>query len=279
MVIASGGLRERLTLCLLVALLLIATLPTPALAAPEEEWTRRFGTEQDDRVWGLAVGPQGVYVGGGIGPDTAWTTTRAYLRKYDSDGGAVWTSWSAPPQGQNGRTEILSLALDETGVYAGGWISRVSDNDYLEMGLLRKYSHGGSVLWERHLRPGKTRQSFVSATAADETGLYVTILSPGGTFLRRYNSDGDLLWTRPSGDYNTGLDIGTDGVYVSGVRDNQAFLEKFTHGGRHVWVRRWDVFRLAVSGEDVYVLGSQTTGDGRRRFLRKYSVDGRAIWT
>ncbi|MDP9353560.1 MAG: hypothetical protein M3P51_18725, partial [Chloroflexota bacterium] len=291
--IARWGLWERLITCLVAVLMLVAALPTPALAAPEEEWTRRFGTEQADEVFALAVGPQGVYVGGGIARESHYAVTRAFLHKYEHNGELAWTKWYDPPKGHDGRTWIGAIAVDATGVYAGGSIDQVSGDDRVTFGLLRKYSHNGSLLWERRIGSREARETWVTAAAADPSGLYVAITSEWGDFLRKYSQRGDLLWTREISGHGTGVDLGAGGVYVSGVHQFgetgyivDPTLDRFTRDGRHVWSRRWGspevqdfAHGVAVGGEDVYVVGSPSKRGSEGAYVRKYGADGRMRWT
>jgi len=85
-------------------------------------WTRQFGSAVDERALGLAVdGVGNVYGVGwteGVLPKQRSSGKRdAFLRKYDSRGGEVWTRQFGTPEDD----EALSVAVDGAGaVYAAG---------------------------------------------------------------------------------------------------------------------------------------------------------------
>jgi hypothetical protein len=83
-------------------------------------WTRQFGTPGYDDALGITVNAQGLYVAGntrGALPGLASAGDfDAFVRKYDLDGGEVWTRQF----GSNGHDEVLGIGVDASGVYAAG---------------------------------------------------------------------------------------------------------------------------------------------------------------
>jgi hypothetical protein len=83
-------------------------------------WTRQFGTPGYDDSLGIAVNAQGVYVAGNTAGALPGQVSAgeydAFVRKYDLSGRTVWTRQF----GSNAHDEVLSVAVDASGVYAAG---------------------------------------------------------------------------------------------------------------------------------------------------------------
>ncbi len=89
-----------------------------------EEWTRQFGTDNNDAVRGLEVNPDGnVYaVGDTIGEFPGYQSqyfgSDAFVRVYDSSGTELWTDQF----GTDVATVALAVEVDDAGnVYVGGY--------------------------------------------------------------------------------------------------------------------------------------------------------------
>ena len=157
------------------------------------------------------------------------------------------------------------IAADKTGVYAIGSISPgpdfTGDNDV----LLAKYDFLGNTVWVRQF--GTEGLDHAEGVAARHGQIYVSghvagtlpgQVSEGGAdfFVRKYNSDGDVVWTRQFG----------------------------TPGDDTLLPAR----RVVASGQVVYVAGTvpsgqalpgQTSAGGQDLFVRQYSRDGEELWT
>jgi hypothetical protein len=121
-------------------------------------WTRQFGTSKYDDVLGIAVSAQGVYVAGNT--TGAWPghvnagDYDVFVRKYDLNGGAVWTQQF----GGSAHEELLSIAVGASGIYAAG----VTDS-----ALTGQRSHGSD-------------DAFVVKLADGAAGGWVCLLAGGG---------------------------------------------------------------------------------------------------
>ena len=84
------------------------------------QWTRQFGTVANEDSSGMAVDASGVYVAGetcGTMPgETAVGGCDAYIRKYDVNGGLMWTRQLGSPQ----EDRAAAMAVDASGVYIVG---------------------------------------------------------------------------------------------------------------------------------------------------------------
>ena len=190
---------------------------------------------------------------------------------------------------------------------------------------LRKYDSDGNELWTRQF--GTQSVDTGTDVAIDNRGYIYVAGSTSGAFgghtkvgesdayLRKYDSEGNELWTRQFGtegdDEVGGLGLdGADNVYLVGqtrlfisevaslnesaevFTAKSTFLRKYDSSGNELWARRfptqsaetaWDV---AVDGPGtVYVVGetllipSRDSLEGQDAFVRTYDSDGNRSWT
>jgi len=205
-----------------------------------EVWTRQFGTVQDDQANGVAVDATGVYVGGSSGAGFA------FLRKFDSDGNLLWTQFIFISQS---HTRVWALAADGSSVYIAGAVS--------DEAFVRKYDTNGIEVWTQPF--GTPAEDTALGVALDSSGVYVAGYTLGAlagasagnydVFVRKYDHDGNEVWTRQFGtagfDFAAGIAAHGSAVYVGGSKDGAAF-------------------------------GVPTVSDG---FVRKYDADGNEVWT
>ena len=150
------------------------------------------------------------------------------------------------------------------------------------------------------------------------SGVYVTGRTqgalPGQTsagsqdaFVRKYDLDGNEVWTRQFGtsrkDEPLGVSVHGSGVYVAGHTDGtlpgqtragegDVFVRKYDIDGNEVWTRQFGssgsdwAHGVSVDGSGVYVAGEthgalpgQTFAGFFDAFVRKYDLDGNEVWT
>ena len=115
----------------------------------EVVWTRQFGTAKYDDALGIAVSAQGVYVAGNTAGALPGHVNAGdydvFVRKYDAKGGAVWTQQF----GGRAHEELLSIAVDVSGVYAAGVTGGALGN---------QRSHGSDDAFVVKLADGAARQ-------------------------------------------------------------------------------------------------------------------------
>jgi len=243
----------------------------------------------------------------------------AFVRKYSSSGAELWTRQFGT--GGLGTDQALGITVDGSGVYVAGVVTAVLPGQ-ISAGntdaFVRKYGADGDELWTRQF--GTSGADQVNGIAADAGGIYVVgtagaalpgQVSVGGTdaFVRRYDVDGNEVWTRQFGttlaDRGLGIAVDASGVYVAGVvtltgnASADAFVRRFDHNGTLVWTRQFGgevaagqpfgsdaALAVAVDPSGVYVAGSvgvhlpgQPSGDSNNAFLRKYNGAGTELWT
>ncbi len=295
---------------LTLGLLIASVVP---LAAGQEEraagflWTRQFGTPGGDDGRGVAVDATGVYVAGftlGALPNqTSAGGMDAFLRKYDLDGRELWTRQF----GSLATDAAFGVTIDASGVYVVGETQGALPNQTAAGGtdaFVRKYDTDGNHVWTRQF--GTPSEDIPYAGAADATGVYVVGMtggvlpnqtSAGGAdgFVRKYDQDGNELWTRQFGiagdEWAFGIAAGPSGVYVAGevrgpnetgVWNVDAFVRKYSGNGTHLWTERFGTpgedrgIAVAVDSSAVYIAGLADNGDA---FLQKRNLDGDLLWT
>jgi hypothetical protein len=300
-----------------ISLLLAGLLPLflfPMASAQEIQWIRQFGTALWDSGFGVSVdGAGNVYVVGETqgalpGQKGVWWLD-AFVRKYDSDGNERWIRLF----GSEWDDYAYGVSVDSMGnVYVVG----ATDGD----AFLHKYDGNGNEIWTRQFGTG-----IAYGVSVDGAGNVYMVGYTGGTlpgqegagwynsdaFVRKYNSDGEEIWTRRFGternDSARGVSVDSVGnVYVVGETGGtfpeqektgrwgtDAFVRKYDSNGNEVWTRQFgseyedSARRVSVDKTgNVYVVG-YTCGTLPRQegvgvydaFLRKYDGSGKEIWT
>ena len=243
-------------------------------------WTRQFGTSSFDYAYGVSATADAVYVigttQGTLPGQIALGFEDGYLRKYDLAGHELWTR-------QFGTSTVdfargVSAAAD--GIYVAGYTGSDAFPGENSDAFIRKYDPDGNELWIRQFgTPGDDRAWSVSATA---DGVYVaggtsgtfpgqTNLGSADAYVRKYDVDGNEIWTRQfgtqGGDGANGVSVTADGVYLVGSFGlafliDVPFLRKYDLDGNALWTRAIPgasfpaVFGVSAAGNIVYVVGS-----------------------
>ena len=219
-----------------------------------ELWTRQFGTASFDRATGVSVDSCGdVYLTG----NTGGVYTRgadAFVRKYAANGDELWAT-------QFGGFRLIpdhSAAICSSGdiIYAAGY-------DWTGSAFVSKYDVDGTALWTEQFGTGSTNATGI---ATDSSGnVYVagyTASDLGGTnaggsdaFVRKYDENGDVVWTNQSGttyaERTSGICVDSNGnIYVAEPPSTPIY------GGHRC-------FRLQVQADGTLVLDEADRYGGR----------------
>lgn len=289
--------------------------------AQEFRWIRQFGTTGNDQARGVWADPSGIYVvgfvDGALPGQSSSGGTDAFLRKYDSNGGEVWTRQF----GTAGFDGIAKVSADASGVYVvgatGGALPGQSHAGAIDA-FVRKYDTNGNELWTRQF--GTASNDVTNSVSVDASGVYVGGLT-GGTlpgqvsagdadaFIRKYDANGNELWTLQFGTpgidqiTESGVFADTTGVYVAGettgalpgqlnAGGGDVFVRKYDAFGKEQWTRQFggsdfDLVRgIVVEARSIFVGGftlgalpGQSSAGSRDAFVRKYDLDGIEQWT
>ena len=306
----------------------------------QEVWTRQFGTSEVDVLGDVAVDGSGnLYVAGhtrgALPGQTSLGESDIFVRKYDADGQEVWTrqfgtSTSGAPssmhtigQGPLSWTKTAPFASTWTRAPAtsrsGGWrpSSRAVRGEYRESRVFTDVSES-SVVGPFDSANGVAIDGAgnVYVTGQTEGALTgQTHLGGGDVFVRKYDADGEEVWTRQFGTpkFDSANDIAVDGagnVYVAGhtagalpgqtslelsdiFPPSDIFVRKYDTDGQEVWTRQFGTFTsdhasgVAMDGAgNVYVVGGthgalpdQASLGESDVFVRQYDADGQEVWT
>jgi uncharacterized protein (TIGR03437 family) len=229
-----------------------------------ELWSRQFGQASAN---GVAVDATGIYVVGTELRPSGYGT--AFMHKYGADGRELWArQFSFSSGGGVAKGSANAVAVDATGVYVvgragSGW-------------FLRKHTPDGEEIWTR------TVESGARGVALDAGGIFVVGdgLQGDRAFLRKYDSSGNVLWSRQFGTVERvyrhasahAVAVDSTGVYVVGRTDgtlpgqcraggSDAFVRRYTAEGDEVWTRQfgtfgWDIANgVAMHSDGVYLAG------------------------
>lgn len=281
-------------------------------------WSRRLGTTTSDT--GFAVSADGlgsVYISGltfgNIGGASSGLGD-AFVSKYDAAGNLSWSR----QLGSNRDDVSYGLAADRFGnVYVGGYTEGNLGGAPLGSGdaFLTKFDASGSRLWTRQF--GTSSYDEVRAVAVDGLGnvyatgdtdgnLDGTQSGAGDAIVRKYDSNGNLLWGRQIGtvSMDTGYGVAADGlgnVYIAGTTEGalfgpnaglqDAFVSKFDVAGNLLWTRQLGTSsfdeasgiaadamgNVYISGDTGGKPGAVNSGTGDS-FMGKYDPSGNLRW-
>ena len=240
----------------------------------EVVWTLQFGTSLDDEVRDVAAEGGAVYLVGAtngvLGPGGGGATD-IFVRKLDGNGETLWTR----QLGGSGPDTGDGVVVHDGSVYVvgcTGWFCGSFNN--ADAYLARLNADDGSVVWER-VFGDPSEQDEALDVAADSTGIYVAGWTRGALpeqtsagfldgYVRKYNVDGDVSWTRQFGtafdERVHGIAARSGRVYVVGVTSG-ALPGQVSHGFDDVFVSAFD----GTSGADRWSLqfGSTSGESGR----------------
>jgi hypothetical protein len=259
----------------------------------DELWTRQFGSPRNDSASHAVKDETGnLYVSGEVygalpGQSDAGSTD-GYIRKYNGDGDEVWTRQF----GSSLEDKIDLFKLDRLGNLYVMW--HTGDPNYGPFrSSLRKYDSNGNELWT----DSPLTLQIKDAIGDGKGNLYVIGAADGGVS-RKYNSDGDTLWTRPfepriSDSSPSTIMIDTSGnLYVMSVRytitghyfsgdatyRTDTVVRKHDRDGNALWTRIFGNellygYVFLDRSDNLYVFNSLGG-----LAVRKYSQDGNVVW-
>ena len=290
-----------------------------AATVHEIEWTRQLGTPQDEFGRGIAVDNLGnLFVtgrtSGSLGGASAGDAD-AFLAKYDTSGGLIWTrqlGTSSFDQGWSVVTDATGNAFitGETLGSLGG--PHAGEDD----AFVAKYDPDGTLMWTRQLGTSASDRAF-GITGGTSGNIYITgrtFGSLGGSsagsndvFLASYDSDGNLRWTEQFGDSGTdrGWAIESDALenrFITGYPRGSLggpnaggldmFIAKYDSDGNALWTRQLGTSETVETGLDLAVDSAgnviltgaspgslaQPNAGGNDVIVAKYDTDGNQLW-
>jgi hypothetical protein len=237
----------------------------------------------------------------------------AFVRKYDSDGREVWTR-----QFGTGEDDVaLGVAVDPTGnVLVVGETRGGLTGAHLGEGdaFVRKYDAHGTELWTRQF--GSGGQDRAAGVAADAAGNVVVVgrtgggltdgaaaASDGGSFVRKYDAQGQELWTRQvvgANAWAVAVDAAGNLVVAGSTMGSlvgtnlggaDAFVRTYDGAGTEGWVRQFgsqshdSATGVAVDPSGRVLVVGTTRWGGRGQpwidtsgFVRCFDAAGNDLW-
>ena len=185
--------------------------------------------------------------------------------------------------------------------------------------VVTKFDADGHEIWTTKFGTPDSDYAW-NVAVSKEDGLYVlghtrgalpgqTHLGSEDVYLRKFDYDGNALWTRQFGtefrDEASDVEVDNQGnVYVAGITrvalpgqskigNEDVYIRKYDSGGNELWTRQFgttgtdQITNIALDGSGhIYVVGptsgefpGQTQSGKYDAFLSQFDVDGNAIWT
>lgn len=229
------------------------------------QWTQMTGTSSTEYGSAIAVDASGVYLA------ALYAGGQVLVRRYDTSGAPGWTREFS----LGGYTDPTGIAVSGGSVYV---IGGVIGNGYDV--FIRSYSTDGTEGWtDQFGGPGDQQPQGI---VADATGVYVAgyasgalsgQTSAGGSldaFVRRYNPNGTVVWTRQFGtsadDALQGIATDATGVYVVG-NTNGTFPGQSSSGALDTFVRQYD-----ANGTELWTRQFGTAGNESARGIAVHAT-------
>ena len=258
------------------------------------QWTKLIGGTGDDYIRAITTGSDGsVYVAGYTSSSSlneqtnvgTSSTTDGVLAKYNADGDIQWTKLI----GGTNNDYITAITTGSDGsVYVAGYtisdpfngVPKIGNSD----GFLVKCDTNGNLQWTK-LIGGAGADSITRITTGSDGSIYVVgytssnslngVTKSVGTdgFLVKYNTNGDIQWTKLIGgagtDYIMGITTGSDGsIYVAGYTNSNPLNQQTNAGSRDGFLTKYntngDIQWTKLNGgtSDDYIMGITTGSDG-----------------
>lgn len=232
-------------------------------------WTKQFGTAGTDRAYGIVANGNGIFVAGrtdgALAGDFSQGGLDGFLVAFNPDGDQMWGTQFGTTYDERG----WGIGADATGVYVTGRTEGVfPGQDYKgdDDAYFAKFDYSGVQQWVTEF--GTRRFDRGTAVSTDSTGAYDVGYTQGtlagqtssgyvDVFVKKYDVNGKLLWTRQFGSdqFDAGWGTATDssGVYIAGTAGGQLpgqsgtpktsgfFLEKLDTDGNLLWVNEISV--------------------------------------
>ena len=229
------------------------------------QWARQFATATADATFQIAADSTGVYVAGvtqgALPGQTAVSPLQdGFLRRYDLDGNVVWTrEFSPKPSGFSAN----GVAADDAGAYVVGstGLSPGPGRRRAENGIVSgvtKYDPSGNLLWTYQGPPtGSVGGESAAAVVAQGGAVYVVgsffglqngVISQG-IYLRKFDQAGNVKWTSQipaNGGIGYAVCADSSGIYITGTSGTASLTTPPAPLEQNLFVRKYDVNGNAI---------------------------------
>jgi len=234
---------------------------------------------------------------------TYFGTTQDYrilVQKFDTSGNKIWATAINTP---NGNREFASaFTFDQiNNIYLTGW----DGDQFFGKFFTAKVSSAGAVVWTNSFpKNGFDPYYGLDIAVHDTNSVYATgFVDENGTtndmLLVKYNSNGDTVWSRKFGYYQTfggqwttednGTEVETDqlgNVYVisKDIFGNHDVLIKYNPSGAKQWAKEvslspTQISFMSIQNNNIYMAGNADIGFGLTASLAiKMDLNGTVIF-
>ncbi len=266
-------------------------------------WERIVDAEAgSDAAHDVAIDSEGnPIVAGRLSIQTPTLHTEIWVRKYDPDGGTVWTegAWGAV-----GNDYGYAVAVDPSdNVIVGG---RITETVGGGNAWLRKYDAGGNPIWTETFAGPDGSTDKINGVATDTSGVVFVAGDSWASgesanyWVGQYLADGTPGWS----DFYNGVDNSTDrawDVFVDSGGNplttgeswelNEAqniVVRRFTAAGGLDGSTTYDLqgsqdvgYCIAPTGDGGYVVSGTAwaSGNGQNAWLRRFDANHQTVWT
>lgn len=290
---------------------ILPAAPTKAEEPPTLEWIRQSGRPNYDYHQKVAVAGSGALyvIGAQSTPEAIGSISIA--QKHDPTGAVLWTHSVGSAANrvyltdvETDNSENLYFAGFTFGSFTGANAGPAGYSD----AILRKLNPTGAVVWSKQIgisgsdtinslrHDGLGNVYFAGTTQGSLAGPH---LGEGDAILGKYDTDGNLLWSRQFGGPldDSASAVATDpmgSVLVAGASASDlggpigSYLAKYDPDGNQLWLRQYgsavgSVTDIATDGlGNVFALETKTTGEGaagRAISVIKFDGSGAMLWS
>ncbi len=209
-----------------------------------------------------------------------------FIAKYDSSGNQVWIKQVGGADTGNDVTEGKGISADANGNSYITGITNVGISGQTEMGFgdyfIAKYDTVGNLLWTKQVGGSSSTQTNGYGISSDSSGnSYITGSTTGGIsgqtqigntdyFVAKYDSDGNLKWTKQtagsaagSGAYGLGIRVdNNNNSYITGVTTSSLAAGLTQSGVADYFIAKYDASGTLVWTTQVGAAGGSTGGSG-----------------
>lgn len=255
-------------------------------------WVKQAGVSGGDSVaLGVSMDSSGnAYITGyttrAFSGQTQHGAEDYFIAKYDSSGNQVWIKQVGGADTGNDVTEGKGISADTNGNSYITGITNVGISGQTEMGFgdyfIAKYDTVGNLLWTKQVGGSSSTQTNGYGISSDSSGnSYITGSTTGGIsgqtqigytdyFVAKYDSDGNLKWTKQtagsaagSGAYGLGIRVDSNNnSYITGVTTSSLAAGLTQSGVADYFIAKYDASGTLVWTTQVGAAGGTTGGSG-----------------
>ena len=203
-------------------------------ATGKELWTRQFGTENQDEPLAVSLdSEENAYI-------TGRTDSNAFITKYNSSGIRLWSYQFGTPS-EDVAVDVMA-DTEHNRIYVAGYTYGAfpghTNRGYADA-FLRAYDSEGNELWTQQFGTAFADSTLRLARGPD--GKIYVAGQLNGSFVAKFDVNGDELWLCPFWGYATGMAIDNAGnLLITGSTRYGGIPGQIGVGGEDAFVTKCD---------------------------------------